>query len=113
VVYAGRRRLTQALLQLADNAAKHTSEGDTIEIGAGTAAGALRLWVDDCGRGVSEEDAERIFERFGRGAGGPATAGAGLGLAIVSAIAEAHGGAVALVPRPGPGARFEITLPLR
>lgn len=110
---ADRRRLTQALLQLADNAAKHTSDGQTVEIGAGNAAGALRLWVDDCGRGVSEEDAERIFERFGRGAGGQATAGAGLGLAIVSAIAEAHGGAVAMVSRPGPGARFEITLPLR
>lgn len=111
VVSADRRRLTQALLQLADNAAKHTTEGQIIEIGAASTTGVLRLWVDDRGTGVPAHDAQRIFERFGRGQGRQASAGAGLGLAIVGAIAEAHGGTVTLVARGGPGARFEITLP--
>lgn len=112
VLSGDRHRLTQALLQLADNAAKHTSNGDRIQIGARADGGRFRLWVDDTGRGVPPQDAEGIFERFGRGSTRSATAGAGLGLSIVSAIAEAHGGTVDLVARPGPGARFEITLPL-
>jgi len=112
LVAGDRRRLTQAILQMAHNAVKHTSDGDRIQIGAGIEEGSGRLWVDDRGTGVWPRDAERIFERFDRGAARQASVGAGLGLAIVSAIAEAHGGSVALVPRPGNGARFEITLPL-
>ncbi len=111
VVLGDRRRLTQAILQLADNAVKHTSAGDRIQIGARVGGGDARLWVDDCGSGVSPHDAERIFERFGRSASRDATAGTGLGLAIVRTIAEAHGGTVSLVARSGPGARFEITVP--
>lgn len=111
MVSGDRHRLTQALLQLADNAAKHTSDGDRIQLGASLLGGGVRLWVDDSGHGIPPKDAERIFERFGRGGQAADTSGAGLGLTIVAAIAEAHGGGVRLVQRPGPGARFEITLP--
>lgn len=108
-----RNRLTQALLQLADNAVRHTQEGDRIGVGARVQDGRAILWVDDQGSGVPSEVAERIFERFQRGpVGASGATGGGLGLAIVAAIAEAHGGQAALVPRPGPGARFEITVPL-
>ncbi|MBA3279329.1 MAG: HAMP domain-containing histidine kinase [Geodermatophilaceae bacterium] len=110
VVLGDRRRLTQAMLQLADNAAKHTAEGTTIQMGTSIEGGYARLWVDDHGAGVPTQDADRIFERFQRSAMDGARTGAGLGLAIVRAIAEAHGGDVALV-RGRPGARFEITLP--
>ncbi|MDQ3484362.1 MAG: sensor histidine kinase, partial [Actinomycetota bacterium] len=84
-------------------------------IGVDSHHGRPRIWVDDSGVGVSPDDAETIFERFQRGAdsGGGDTLGGGLGLAIVRAIAEAHGGHARLVPRQGPGARFELTLPLR
>lgn len=113
-VIGDRNRLTQALLQLADNAVRHTDPNDRIEIGARVQADQAVLWVDDRGRGVPPEVAERIFDRFQRGPSGPSGAtGGGLGLAIVAAIAEAHGGQAALVPRPGPGARFEISVPLR
>ena len=109
-----RHRLTQALLQLSDNAVRHTDDGDRIAIGAAVSGGEAVLWVDDSGHGVPPEVAERIFDRFQRGPSGPSGAtGGGLGLAIVAAIAEAHGGRAALVTRPGPGARFEISLPLR
>ena len=72
-----------------------------------------RLWVRDTGPGVAPEDAERIFERFGRvsGAAGRSEEGSGLGLAIVKAIAEAHGGRVLLDSPPGQGATFSLLLP--
>ena len=110
-VLADRNRLGQALLQLADNAAKNTSPGSTISIGADLHNGTPRVWVDDAGAGVAPEDRERIFRRFARGSSSGDDKGAGLGLAIVSAIAAAHGGRLSLVNRPGPGARFEISLP--
>jgi signal transduction histidine kinase len=110
-VLADRNRLGQALLQLADNAAKNTSPGTTISIGADLHNGTPRVWVDDAGAGVAPEDRERIFRRFARGSSSGDDKGAGLGLAIVSAIAAAHGGRLSLVNRPGPGARFEISLP--
>lgn len=113
IITADRHRLTQALLQLADNAVKYTDDDAAIRLGANVATGRVRLWLADCGPGVPAEEAEHIFTRFKRGSASqpPSAGGAGLGLSIVSAIAEAHGGSAALVPRPGWGACFEIVLP--
>lgn len=112
---ADRHRISQAILQLAHNATKFTSDGDTITVGADLHNGHARIWVDDTGVGVGPEDAATIFERFRRGENSGDNSGdsfgGGLGLAIVRAIAEAHGGQVHLVQRPGPGARFELKLP--
>lgn len=108
------QRLTQALLQLADNAVKHTDPGQEIGIGVELAGGRVRCWVRDTGEGVPPEDRERIFRRFGRGPVRPGDEGFGLGLSIVGAIAEAHGGrAYATEPPPDrpPGALFVIDLP--
>jgi len=111
-VIADRHRLTQALVQLASNAVRHTSPGDVIAIGSSVTAGWVRLWVRDTGQGVADEDATRIFERFERGTS-QRSEGSGLGLAIVRAIAEAHGGGVILDSRPGRGATFTLLVPLR
>jgi len=114
MIRADRQRLTQAVMNLAQNAAQHTEEGDTIEIGVETDGGWARLWVTDSGPGVAPADAERIFERFARAGGARRRSeGAGLGLAIVRAIAEAHGGRVELDTRPGSGATFTLLIPLR
>ncbi len=111
---ADRQRLTQAMMQLAQNAVQHTQEGDRIALGSELSNGHARLWVSDSGPGVAAGDRERIFERFSRGAGARRSQGAGLGLAIVSAIAEAHGGSVALShDRPGAGATFTVTIPTK
>lgn len=108
------RRLGQALIQLAQNAVKHTVPGDEIGIGSRVdPQGWVQLWVRDTGHGVREEDKQVIFERFGRGEVLAGDDGAGLGLSIVSAIAAAHGGTVTVedvVPR---GARFVLTVPVR
>ncbi|ABL81517.1 MULTISPECIES: HAMP domain-containing sensor histidine kinase [unclassified Nocardioides] len=114
VVVGDEQRLTQALLQLADNAVKHTGPGDTVAIGSSYDDGRARLWVRDTGPGVPPEQRGLIFERFGRGAVMPGDEGFGLGLSIVSAIARSHGGGVEVedaeetAPR---GARFVMTLP--
>ena len=86
------QRITQALLQLADNAVKHTDPGVRIGIGSQRRANTVRLWVEDAGSGVRAEDRARIFERFGRGAVRSGDEGFGLGLSIVRAIVDAHGG---------------------
>ncbi|GGY53080.1 two-component sensor histidine kinase [Streptomyces omiyaensis] len=105
------QRITQAMVQLAQNAVQHTVPGDRIAIGSRTAGGRIELYVADRGPGVQEQDAAVIFERFRRGTArrGARTSGAGLGLAIVRAIAEGHrGGAVELRPTEGGGATFAL-----
>lgn len=106
------QRITQALLQLADNAVRHTRPGDRVVLGA-TRDRAWVLWVADSGPGVPERDRERIFDRFDRGVGPVRDEGFGLGLSIVRAIAEAHEGTARVVSDPPlGGARFEITIPV-
>jgi signal transduction histidine kinase len=102
------QRITQALLQLADNAARHTQPGDEIGIGSRRHEGRLELWVRDTGPGVAPELRAEIFERFARGEHDDE--GFGLGLSIVRAIAEAHGGDVVLDDTTV-GATFRLRLP--
>jgi two-component system, OmpR family, sensor kinase len=114
VINADAQRLTQALLQLADNAVRHTGPNDEIAIGSSVELGQVRLWVRDTGPGVAAQDRDRIFERFGRAAdsAGRGEEGSGLGLAIVTAIAQAHDGRVLLDSEPGHGATFALLLPI-
>ena len=107
-----RQRLTQAAMNLAQNAVQHTADGDKIALGSDVDDGRARIWVRDDGPGIAPADQERIFERFARaGDGRRRSEGAGLGLAITKAIAEAHGGDVTIDSRPGSGARFTISVP--
>lgn len=102
------QRLTQAMMQLAQNACQHTADGVTIRIGSRLDGDRAVLWVHDDGPGIPPADAAAIFERFVKGR---SSDGSGLGLSIVSAIAEAHGGRARVAPGVGNGARFEIRLP--
>lgn len=123
-VLADAHRLTQALLQLTDNAVRHTGPQDVVAVGGVLSRGQVQLWVRDSGPGVSPQDAERIFARFGRsGMSRGDSHNSGLGLSIVAGIAAAHGGRVEL-SRPTdalsagfsperPGARFTLIMPLR
>lgn len=114
VVEIDGQRITQALLELAHNAVKHTDEGDQIGVGARVGPdGRLELWVRDTGRGVDPSSRDRIFRRFARDTVSPDDDGFGLGLAIVSAIARAHDGVVVVEDSDGGGATFTLTLPDR
>jgi signal transduction histidine kinase len=110
IIVADGQRLTQAVVQLAQNAVEYTEEGAEIGLGSAVTPGAARFWVRDTGPGVPPEDRERIFDRFERGASANHRQGAGLGLAIVTAIARAHGGRADL-DGASAGATFSITVP--
>jgi signal transduction histidine kinase len=108
------QRITQALLQLAQNAVKHTSPGDVVALGSRVdAEHGLELWVRDTGCGVVDADKERIFDRFTRSVVPTGDEGFGLGLSIVRAIAAAHGGTAHVEDVEPQGARFVLTLPVR
>lgn len=111
VVEVDEQRITQALLQLAHNAVKHTGEGDVVALGAAALGDRVRLWVRDTGPGVPGAEKETIFRRFARGADEAADEGVGLGLAIVAAIVLAHGGDVSVEDAAPHGACFVVTLP--
>ena len=112
-------RITQAWLQVVDNAAKYSAAGTRIEIGSTAhyspldqdSADAVEFWVADEGPGIPPGSEDRIFERFGRVDAGRGIQGSGLGLPIVKAIAAAHGGRVSLSTSPA-GSRFGIVVPL-
>ncbi len=104
-------QLTQAWLQLADNAAKYAGEGTRVVIGSTLSGGVLSCSVADEGPGIPEEARERIFERFARVADGRGTTGSGLGLAIVRALVQAHGGRIDLDSEVGVGSRFTMRIP--
>jgi two-component system OmpR family sensor kinase len=111
-VLVDEQRLTQALLQLCDNAVKHTHPGQVVALGSSYDSGQARLWVRDTGPGVPPEHRDHIFQRFGRGIVPAHDEGFGLGLSIVHAIADAHDGTVHVEDADPHGARFVITLPL-
>jgi signal transduction histidine kinase len=112
VIVADRQRLTQAFVQLAQNAVQYGAPGEPIGIGSTVANGEAAFWVRDGGTGIPSAVQDAIFERFRRGAFGRRSEGAGLGLAIVKAIAEAHHGRVELDSRPGAGTTFRIVVPV-
>ena len=102
-----RRRLSQILDHLIENAIAQTPAGGTVTIAARKTSGEVRLQVSDTGRGIPFHVQAHIFDRFiGRERGGP-----GLGLALVKALTELHGGWVALESEPGAGATFTCHLP--
>ncbi|WP_150250936.1 sensor histidine kinase [Nocardiopsis deserti] len=106
------QRVTQAVVQLAANAVRHTAPGSTLRVGSGFSGDDVLFWVADQGPGIPAEEHGRIFERFSRGSGAArGDRGAGLGLAIVRAIAEAHHGRVDLRSAPGVGSTFTLVIP--
>ena len=108
--------LHRVVLNLLDNAARHTPPGTTIELRLRTAGGDAVVEVVDDGPGVPAELHEQIFERFVRGEGPADTAvggGSGLGLAIVRAVAVSHGGRAEVGESEAGGGLFRIRLPLR
>src|SRR5205823_5311925 len=114
MAYADRERLHQVLVNLLDNAARHSPSGGTVTVAAGmTVDGRLVLDVTDAGPGIAPAERHRVFERFTRGeraTGG----GTGLGLAIARWVVELHGGTISVVDQePAAGCRIRVTLPGR
>jgi two-component system sensor histidine kinase KdpD len=101
----------QVLFNLLDNAAKYTPTGSPLEVVVSRSTFGARITVLDRGPGFGGDEAERLFDKFVRGAQ-QGVAGAGLGLAICRGIVEAHGGRIHAEERTGGGASFVIDLPI-
>jgi len=112
---ADRGRLFQLLDNLVSNAIKFTPAGGRIEIVVGPTPAGGCLEIRDTGIGITDTEAERVFEQFfrARAAVTSQIQGTGLGLFIARAIAEAHGGTISAAPRDGGGTVFRIELPVR
>lgn len=112
VIQTDRQRLTQAIMNLVQNANQHTPEDGVIELGSSRNASSIRFWVRDTGSGIALDDQERIFERFARASNAPrCSEGAGLGLSIVQAIAAALAGQIELSSQLGKGSTFTLVFP--
>ena len=111
IVQAARDELHRLVINLLENALRHTPPGTRISVWTSTVDGQAMLIVQDNGPGVPVELQANLFERFVRGAGDRGGS-FGLGLAIVRAVAESHGGSVTLeTAGEGKGARFVVRLP--
>jgi signal transduction histidine kinase len=114
LVTADRERLGLAVDALLENAVRHTSDGDTIQLtvlsGDGGATG--RMIIADSGAGIPATEREHIFDRFRSGTAAGDSRRTGLGLALVRAVARAHGGEALVRSAPGQGSEFELVLPV-
>jgi signal transduction histidine kinase len=106
--------LHRLVVNLLDNAVRHTPPGAKVELEAKRSNGDLELSVSDEGPGLPDGKEDQVFERFVRGEGPADVAGhggTGLGLAIVKAVADAHGGNVSAGRSPSGGALFTVKIP--
>jgi two-component system, OmpR family, sensor kinase len=116
IVDGARDELHRLVLNLMENAVRHTPPGTTIRAGVERENGSAIVTVEDDGPGIDPELRDRVFERFVRGSGDSGRS-FGLGLSIVRAVAESHGGTVRVESPTTTGAsiargtRFVVTLP--
>lgn len=116
-VRADHASLTLVVSNLLSNAIKYTPPGGCIVLGAVEEAahpGRCRIFVQDTGIGVSEEDRARILDGHFRAESGKkmTTKGFGVGLSLAQSIVEAHGSGIEIEGAPGQGSRFSFLLPV-
>ena len=110
-----KERMHQALDNLLSNAFKYSRPGTKVVLGAQREGSQLRVWVEDNGVGIKEDELPGIFDEFARTSARP-TAGEtshGLGLAIAKRVVELHGGKIEAKSAQGAGTTITITLPLK
>ena len=101
-------RLRQVVVNLVDNAIRHSPAGGRVTVLAARRPSGLRLEVTDQGPGIAPAERERVFERFTRGA--TSDGGTGLGLAIARWALELHGGVIEVMDTE-PGCRIRVNIP--
>jgi signal transduction histidine kinase len=103
------RGVVQILVNLLNNAVRHSPDGSTVAVIAERREAMVAVTVADEGPGIAEADRERIFGRYERADTSPE--GSGLGLAISRRLARSMRGDIELKSAPGEGARFTLVLP--
>jgi signal transduction histidine kinase len=114
VIVSDRLALEQVVNNVVDNAVKYLARDrpGRIAIVVSQSPGRIGIAVSDNGRGIAEQDLERIFELFRR-AGAQDRPGEGIGLAHVRALARRLGGDISVRSELGRGSTFQIDLPAR
>ena len=114
-VEADAEALTQALLNLVNNAIKYSRDDKSIRVEARRDGDTVRLTVIDHGIGVAKAEQKKIFEKFYRAEDSLVheSKGSGLGLSLVKHIMDAHGGRVEVDSAPGRGSVFTLVLPAK
>ena len=102
-------RVRQIVTNLLSNAHLYTGAGGRITVRVEAREGWLRLSVSDTGRGMSQDDVDRAFDRFVRR--DDSSAGTGLGLSIVRSLVDLQGGKIHVDSTPGEGSTFTVELP--
>jgi signal transduction histidine kinase len=110
-IYSDKRKIQRVLGNLLDNAIKFTPPRGTITISVSGNEKQVTIGVRDTGIGISEEDTNRIFERFFRSDKSRSEPGSGLGLSLARAFAYSLGGSITVTSIPGKGSTFMVTLP--
>ncbi len=113
-VEVDKEKIRLVMQNLVDNAIKYTSEGGDVVVSLSKEEDAIRFAVEDNGVGIPEDQQDRVFSRFFRGANivRMDTTGTGLGLFIAKNIVEAHGGEIWFDSEEGEGTTFYFTVPL-
>lgn len=113
LVWADEERLRQVVLNLVINASKFTPEGGKITLKAKEESDALVVAIKDNGRGIPEEEQQRIFQPYYRRISDREhLSGLGLGLALAKYLVELHGGKIWLNSQVGKGSTFSFSVPL-
>ena len=102
--------IEQVLMNLLDNAAKHTAPGTVVRLRAQVRKADIVVSVEDFGHGIPDADVERVFAKFHRGNTAGTAGGMGLGLAIARAIVRLHRGEAWAEKIPGGGTAFRFTI---
>jgi heavy metal sensor kinase len=112
VVQGDQAHLMQLLVNLVENALKHTPAGGSVRVAVAgdTDFDTALIAVRDTGVGIASEHLPHLFERFYRVDPARSSSGAGLGLAICRWVAEAHGGRIDVESQPGTGTTFTVRL---
>ena len=108
------RLFTQVLVNLIDNAIRHSGNDTTITVSARVMGNFITFKVADNGSGIPEERLDKSFDNFFTTAyeNGDKQRGVGLGLTICKAIVEAHGGHIKAVNNEGGGTTFQVDMPM-
>ena len=108
-VIADKEKIARVVFNLLSNALKYTPVGGDIFVSLKDEAERLRLDVRDTGKGISQDEATKIFERFFQAKG--AASGTGIGLALVKSFVELHHGEVWVESELGKGSDFVVVIP--
>lgn len=113
VIQADRDMITLALHNLISNALKYTPEGGKVQINVDPGEHSLTVDVIDTGIGISDQDQERLFEKFYRAQDKRITdiTGSGLGLALAREVVRLHGGDITVQSAIDHGSTFSMTIP--